>query len=163
MSFFIPLFSPFFFVFISGMHFISDFLSQFSLPQNHDGKDYFKKKWSEEEGEGGGGKKKLMCGLSTIKTLSSAPSFFVAAAGAARPATVERKMEAQSETCMCCEHGFFFHVWRQFACSVGDYRQKFLHRSSGGISLLRLCCLLVGWQLQQRTQLTLWSSWAIAI
>ena len=35
----------------------------------------------------------------------------------------------------------FLHVWRQFACSVGDYQQKFLHRSSGG-SLLRVRCWL---------------------
>ena len=35
----------------------------------------------------------------------------------------------------------FLNVWRRFACSVGDYEQIFLHRSSVG-SLLRVRCWL---------------------
>ena len=46
-----------------------------------------------------------------------------------------------------CIH-VFLHFWHQFECSVGDYRQKFLHRSSRG-SLLRVRCWLGnGWQVK---------------
>ncbi len=50
------------------------------------------------------------------------------------------KMEAQSEY-VHPAYTFFLHAWRRFACSVGAYQTKFLHRSSVGSSL-RVGCRL---------------------
>ena len=62
------------------------------------------------------------------------------ASTAAQPPTVACKMEAQFHYAYIAPtHPL--HVWRRFACSVGAYQQKFLHRSSGK-SLLRVRCWL---------------------
>ena len=60
----------------------------------------------------------------------------------AQPATVACKTEAQSEY-VHVAYTIFCVFDADFACSVGAYQQKFLHRSSAG-SLLRVRCWLGG-------------------